>query len=114
MKKYCKILNEETGLVQLGAGCSDEYYKSVGMKKRNVEQSEVDGNWYLSSKCPHYTDDEKFEMAKADKYAENDIKASEARYNQEFKIIVQDQECVFDTKATTQADLLTALFAFPS
>lgn len=108
MKKYCKILDENTGLVQLGAGCSDEYYKSIGMQQRNVEQSEIDGFYYISSKCPHYTDSEKFEIAKANKYAENDFKASEARYNKEFTITVQDKVCVFDTKQTTQADLLTA------
>lgn len=108
MQKYCKILDDKTGLVQLGAGCSDEYYKSIGMKQRNVEQSEIDELWYLSAKCPHYTDAEKFEIAKADKYAENDFKASEARYNKEFTITVQDKVCVFDTKQTTQADLLTA------
>lgn len=108
MKKYCKILDENTGLVQLGAGCSDEYYKSIGMKLRNVEQSEIDGLYYISTKCPHYTDAEKFEIAKADKYAENDFKASEARYSKEFTITVQNKVCVFDTKQTTQADLLTA------
>lgn len=62
MIKYCKILDEETGLVQLGAGCSDEYYKSIGMKQRDVEQSEVNNNWYLTDKCPHYTDEEKEQM----------------------------------------------------
>lgn len=62
MIKYCKILDEETGLVQLGAGCSDEYYKSIGMKQRDVEQSEINNNWYLTNKCPHYTDEEKEQM----------------------------------------------------
>lgn len=108
MKKYCKILDENTGLVQLGAGCSDDYYKSIGMKQRNVEQSEIDGLWYLTAKCPHYTDAEKFEIVKAEKIAENDSKASEARYGKEFTVTVQEQECIFDTKQTTQADLLTA------
>lgn len=108
MQKYCKILNKKTGLVQIGAGCSDDYYESIGMKLRNVEQSEIDGQWYLSAKCPHYTDAEKFEIAKADKYAENDFKASEARYNQEFILTVQDKICLFDTSEQTQRDLLTA------
>lgn len=108
MKKYCKILDDKTGLVQLGAGCSDDYYKSIGMKQRNVEQSEIDGLWYISSKCPHYTDAEKLEIAKADKYTENDTKASEARYGKEFTLTIQEQECVFDTTQTTQTDLLTA------
>ena len=70
MKKFCKILDDKTGLVQLGAGCSDEYYISIGMTLKDVEQSEIDFQWYLTNKCPHYTEQEKFEMAKADKYAE--------------------------------------------
>lgn len=57
-QKYCKILNNETGLVQIGAGCSDEYYQEIGMEIRDVEQSEKDYNWYLSNKCPHYTAEE--------------------------------------------------------
>lgn len=42
------------------------------------------------------------------KYEENDRKADEKRYNQEFTLVIQDKECVFDTSAKTQADLLTA------
>ena len=78
------------------------------MELKDVEQSEIDGLWYLANKCPHYTDAEKYEIAKADKYAENDSKASEARYGKEFTLTIQEQECVFDTSQTTQTDLLTA------
>lgn len=59
MKKYCEILNEETGLVRLGAGCTDEYYKTIGMKEREVEQSDLDYQWYLKSKCPHKSEKQK-------------------------------------------------------
>lgn len=62
MIKYCKILDNETGLVQLGAGCSDEYYQEIGMEQRDVEQSEKDYQWYLKEKCPHYTEEEKAEI----------------------------------------------------
>ena len=58
-KKYCKIINEETGLVQLGAGCSDEYYKEIGMKLRNVDQSDIDNMWYIEDKCPHKSEEQK-------------------------------------------------------
>lgn len=108
MIKYCFILDENTGLVQLGVGCDDEYYKEIGMKQRDVEQSEIDLKWYLTPKCPHYTEEEKLEIAKKNKYDENDQKASECRYNQEFTIVVQNKECVFDTSDQTQRDLLTA------
>ena len=55
---YCKILDNQTGRVRIGVGCSNEYYAEIGMEKRNVSQSEKDGNWYLDEKCPHYTPEE--------------------------------------------------------
>ncbi|MBR2526606.1 hypothetical protein IKE67_09100 [bacterium] len=76
MIKYCFITDEETGTVQLGVGCSDEYYKEIGMKQRDVEQSEVDFQWYLAEKCPHYTDEEKLAIAKEEKYKEANNKAN--------------------------------------
>lgn len=66
MQKYCFLLDAESGLVQLGAGCSEEYYISIGMKLRDVEQSEKDNQWYLKDKCPHYTEEEKIAMREAD------------------------------------------------
>jgi len=42
------------------------------------------------------------------KHEENDKKADEKRYNQEFTITIQDKECTFDTSSKTQKDLLTA------
>lgn len=59
MIKYCKILNEETGLVQLGAGCSDEYYEEIGMKQRDVQQSDIDFQWYIAELCPIKTPEQK-------------------------------------------------------
>lgn len=70
MLKYCFIIDEEKGIVRLGAGCSDEYYEEIGMEKRNVDQSEIDFQWYLTEKCPHYTEEEKFQIAKTAKYKE--------------------------------------------
>jgi hypothetical protein len=59
MIKYAKIINEETGLCDVGLGTDIDYYKSIGMVELDVEQSEKDGQWYLSDKCPHYTPEEK-------------------------------------------------------
>ena len=52
MRAYCLILDEETGLVQKGEGCPDEYYEEIGMVKRNIRQSDINGEWYLYDKCP--------------------------------------------------------------
>lgn len=69
MFKYVKF-NEDSGLcTEIGEGTNTEFYKSIGMVRKDVEQSEVDGNWYLSSKCPHYTEEEK-EQQKQQKESE--------------------------------------------
>lgn len=65
MIKYAKIINNETGLCEVGLGTNTEYYKSIGMAELDVEQSEKDNQWYLSEKCPHYTPEEKEAIERA-------------------------------------------------
>lgn len=55
-----------------------------------------------------YDSEELLQQAKQSKIAENDAKAEEYRYNQEFTVTIQGKECVFDTKEKTQNDLNTA------
>ena len=59
MIKYCKIINEEKGLVEIGTGTNTNFYKSIGMTQLDVQQSDIDGAWYLTDKCPMKTDEEK-------------------------------------------------------
>lgn len=59
MIKYAKIINEETGLCNIGTGTNIDFYKSIGMTELDVQQSDIDNNWYLSDKCPMKTDEEK-------------------------------------------------------
>ena len=69
MYKYVKY-NEDSGLcTEVGTGTNTDFYKSIGMVRKEVEQSEVDGQWYLKAKCPHYTDEEK-EQQKEQKESE--------------------------------------------
>ena len=77
MIKYAKVINEETGLCEVGLGTNTDFYKSRGMVEQDVEQSEVDNNWYLAEKCPHYTPEEKLQEAKENKYKEAKDKAEE-------------------------------------
>lgn len=51
MKKYAKIIDEQTKEVQVGAGCSDEYYQEIGMSLMDVELS-YNGNWYVAGYAP--------------------------------------------------------------
>ena len=69
MYKYVKF-DENSGLcTEVGTGTNTEFYKSIGMVRKDVEQSKVDGQWYLTAKCPHYTDEE-IEAQKAQKESE--------------------------------------------
>ena len=52
MRAYCEILDDNTGLVRKGVGCPDEYYIEIGMEIRDIKQSDIDGEWYLTEKCP--------------------------------------------------------------
>lgn len=59
MYKYVKF-DENSGLcTEVEMGTNTEFYKSIGMVRKDVEQSEIDNHWYLKDKCPHYTDEEK-------------------------------------------------------
>lgn len=108
MEKYCFIKDEETGLVQLGVGCPDEYYIEIGMEQRDVEQSEKDNNWYLTDKCPHFTEEEKLQNAKSDKIAENDRLRDEALLSG-----VTYQNVLFDSDTDQKANLIGTVFAMP-
>ena len=59
MIKFAKIINEETGLCEVGIGTNIEYYQSIGMEELDVQQSDIDNNWYLAEKCPMKTEEEK-------------------------------------------------------
>ena len=59
MLKYAKIINEQTGLCEVGLGTNVGFYKSIGMIELDVQQSDIDNAWYLTEKCPMKTDEEK-------------------------------------------------------
>lgn len=61
MIKYCKIINKEKGLVEIGTGTNTNFYKSIGMTQLDVQQSDIDGAWYLADKCPMKTEEEKIQ-----------------------------------------------------
>ena len=59
MIRYAQLINEETGLCNIGTGTNIDFYKSIGMIELDVQQSDVDYNWYLIDKCPMRNDEEK-------------------------------------------------------
>lgn len=61
MLKYAKVIDDKIGLVQVGTENSPEaieIYKLLGFIELDIEQSEKDNGWYLTEKCPHYTQEE--------------------------------------------------------
>lgn len=59
MIKYAKVVNQETGLCEVGLGTNSQFYKSIGMTQLDVQQSDIDGSWYLIDKCPMKSEEQK-------------------------------------------------------
>ena len=51
MKKYAKVINEETKLCEVGLGTNSAFYQSIGMTEMEVEQA-YNGQWYLKGYAP--------------------------------------------------------------
>ena len=51
MKKYAKIINEETKLCDVGLGVNSKLYQSMGMVEMEVEKA-YDGYWYVAGYAP--------------------------------------------------------------
>lgn len=51
MKKYAKVIDENTKEVQVGVGCPNEYYIEIGMTLMDVEQA-YNGKWYAAGFAP--------------------------------------------------------------
>lgn len=51
MKKYAKVVNDETKECQVGLGTNSAFYQSIGMSEMEIEQS-YDGSWYQKGFAP--------------------------------------------------------------
>ena len=51
MKKFVKILDNESKLCSIGIGTDTEFYRSIGMSEMEVEQA-YDGSWYVKGFAP--------------------------------------------------------------
>lgn len=113
---YAKIENEETGLCTVGTGTNNAFYLSMGMQPLDVQQSDIDGFWYLKDKCPMKTDEEKAEVRKQ-KFYKNFIATSLGNYRLEPKGYANAQQAmdVTNTMATALGgftEQLTGLVIF--
>ena len=92
MYKYVKNIQENGKCLEVANGTNTDFYKSIGMVRKDVEQSEVDGCWYLADKCPHYTDEEK-EAQKQQKEDEEKDQALEQAIEELGKEMLKAQMC---------------------
>ncbi len=51
MKKYAKVINEETKACEVGLGTNNNFYASIGMEEMEVEQA-YNGEWYVAGYAP--------------------------------------------------------------
>lgn len=105
MFKYAKIMNQQTGLCEVGTGTNTAFYKSIGMTEQDVLLSDIDGNWYLAEKCPRKSEEQKLAEAKSKKQAENTTKAKLAVENGH--VVFKGAE--FETNAQTVGDLTATM-----
>ena len=70
MIKYVRDIQENGKCGQAAVGTDTDYYVNHGFVQQDVEQSEIDGFWYLKELCPHYTDEEKLATTKTAKLKE--------------------------------------------
>ena len=64
MKKYAKVINEETKLCEVGSGTNASFYQSIGMSEMEVEEA-YNGSWYLAGYAPVKPEPTKEEQQKA-------------------------------------------------
>ncbi len=101
MIKYAKIVDEITGLCEVGLGTNNKFYQSVGMTQMDVQQSDIDENWYLTVKCPMKTDEQK-----AQEEAQRIAMLSLTR-GDVFRAVVK-------SKGVTKAEIKTLIEAMPT
>ena len=58
MKKFAKILDNESKLCSIGIGTDTEFYRSIGMSEMEVEQA-YDGQWYVKGYAPEKPTEQK-------------------------------------------------------
>ena len=64
MKKYAKVIDEETKLCEVGLGTNSAFYQSIGMEEMEVEQA-FNGSWYVKGYAPAKPEPTKEEQQKA-------------------------------------------------
>ncbi len=64
MKKYAKVINDETKEVSIGTGTNSSFYQSIGMIEMEVELG-YDERWYVQGYAPEKPEPTKEEQQQA-------------------------------------------------
>ena len=103
MKKYAKIINEETKLCEAGTGTNSAIYQSIGMTEMEVEQA-YNGSWYVKGYAPEKpvkeTAQEKIDKLKAE------LAKSDYIDNKFLEAIVKNDMILLDTLKVKYKDKL--------
>lgn len=105
MFKYAKITNEEIGLVEVGLGTNTDFYKSIGMTQLDVQQSDINGFWYLAEKCPMKSDEVKAQEIQKELVEYNYEKKAQKAYGG----IIINETYLFETNETSQSMITASL-----
>jgi hypothetical protein len=88
MKKYAKIVNEETKFCEVGVGTNIEFYQSIGMTEQEVEQA-YNGAWYLKGYAPQ----------KPQEVKEQEVRAVREQYFTEYVDWYQSKPLLWEEKS---------------
>lgn len=108
-KIYVTSVDETTGQCHgVGIGADTKIYETFGMFQVDAEQSDKDGNWYLTGRCPMFTSDEKLQNAKDVKHHELKREMEARRDN--LKVDYDDDQFEASEKAQANMNTLKGLF----
>ena len=79
MKKYAKIINEETKECEVGIGTNTQFYESIGMTQMDVEQA-YNGGWYVAGYAPQKPEPTKEEILAEKRALRNKYLESSDKY----------------------------------
>lgn len=105
MKYYAKIENPETRTVSIGTGTNHTFYESIGMTMMDVEQSDIDGQWYVADYAPMKNEEQKKQEAEATALEQAKAERAEAVAS----ITVEVDDMVFDGDEKAQERMARAV-----
>ena len=108
-KIYVTSVDEETGQCHgVGTGTDYAVYETFGMYQVDAEQSDKDGNWYLTDRCPMFTSEEKLQKAKDLKHRE--LKQEMETRRDSLKVSFDSDQFDVNEKAQANMNTLKGLF----